>query len=803
MATPSKNASRETNGDPPRPKHTARGASQTHDAPAWLQRFFAAIIARRFLILAFYALVLPPAAWFAARVQQDNAIDRIISTNNADLLKTREFEKVFGSSEFAVLFAEADDPYAPAVLERIDQIERAVAKVPRVEANSIVSAYRRAKSGFDATPDGAESLRKLATGTNLFREQGLVGDGFASIALVLDVHTSAERQETLSAVKRAIQDTGGDKPPLKALRTVGQPFVNLYLDEDTKTSAPRYFALFAAFVVVLNLALYRSIRTLIAFLVTLGTSVALCMGYIGITGGILTIVSPMVPMTILVTATATLVYLHSRYVDRPADCGVDEHLVFSLANKWLACTASIFATAVGFAALVVSPIEPIRQMGIWVAVGLVLTYVAIFTLFPVLEKLLKTPTGIEQKVAAAWFLRLTAVIPRWSYRYRWLLVTSSLLLSAGGAVALFGLPGVVSPMKILVDPIEYINSKSTLYQDTRRIGEKLPGLSVTEVWLKGKFGSTSEPDALTGFQQFHEALAKEPQVVTVLGPTTIVRLMQYIGGEGDAFPTDPEKLDALAGDLEGMASTDALIQKFFQKKGLGQTHFTILSGAAEPEQFEQLAAVINKHWAAAVAKNKALAEFEMNIVGMAPLQVKVSQTFVPTLVESFELTVAIIFVTFLIVFRSGAARIMAMIPSLFAILVMFGVMRLTGMTLNVATILIASTVLGTSENDQIHFFYHFQEGRKQGSVEQALRHTLYVSGRAIFFATLINAGGFVAFGMADLPPIRQFGILSALAFVLSMIADFTALPAALWLVFRAKPDEPKSEPQEEAPSAAA
>ena len=54
---------------------------------------------------------------------------------------------------------------------------------------------------------------------------------------------------------------------------------------------------------------------------------------------------------------------------------------------------------------------------------------------------------------------------------------------------------------------------------------------------------------------------------------------------------------------------------------------------------------------------------------------------------------------------------MAMIPSLFAILVMFGVMRLTGMRLNVATILIASTVLGTSENDQIHFFYHFLEGR--------------------------------------------------------------------------------------------
>ena len=132
---------------------------------------------------------------------------------------------------------------------------------------------------------------------------------------------------------------------------------------------------------------------------------------------------------------------------------------------------------------------------------------------------------------------------------------------------------------------------------------------------------------------------------------------------------------------------------------------------------------------------------------------------------------------------------MAMIPSLFAILVMFLVMRLTGMPLNIATILIASTVLGTSENDQIHFFYHFLEGRRGGTVEAGAAPHAAVAGRAILFATLINAGGFLAFALADLPPMRQFGVLAALAFVLSMIADFTALPAALWILFREKPDE--------------
>jgi predicted RND superfamily exporter protein len=35
---------------------------------------------------------------------------------------------------------------------------------------------------------------------------------------------------------------------------------------------------------------------------------------------------------------------------------------------------------------------------------------------------------------------------------------------------------------------------------------------------------------------------------------------------------------------------------------------------------------------------------------------------------------------------------------------------------------------------------------------------------------------------------RQFGIISASAFVLSMLASFTALPAALWVFFREAPD---------------
>jgi hypothetical protein len=767
-----------------------------------LAGFFRWVIAKRWLIVALYALILPPSAWFASKVGQDNDIQRLIVPTDPDFVATKEFQKTFGTGEYAVLLAEADDPFAPGVIERLDKMEAAIAKIPRVSENSALSVYRKAKAGFKGTPEEIAGFKKFVTGTELIKKQGLAGDGFLAIALVLEVQGNADRSALLAAVDKAIDESGGGAPPLKRLRRVGQPYVNAQLDDATR-SGGWYFALFSVFVVVLCLSLYRSLRALIAFLVTLGVCMAMSVGYIGLTGGTFTIVSPMVPMTILVTATATLVYIHSRFVDCPPGRDVDEHLIFAQTNKFVACTASIFATLVGFAALAVSDIRPIREMGVWVAVGLFMTWIVILTLFPALQKILKTPTSQQKAVAGAWFLSFTRWLPRASYSGRFPLVLGALGLMALGAVALFGLPGAVDPMRLLIDPVEYINHDSELYRDTKYVQQHLPGLSITEVWLKGKLGSVSEPKVLAGLADFQATMEADPEVGAVISPITILRMTRYVSGQGDAFPTDPEALDQLAGDLEGLVPREPMLQRFVQPHKLAETHLAVITHATEHEAFKKLDERIKQRWAAAADKHPDLKQLELKTVGLGPLQAKMSQNLVPTLVESFVLTVAIIFLTFVVVFRSGAARLMTMIPSLFAILVMFGVMRLAGIRLSVTTILIASTVLGTSENDQIHFFYHFLEKRKDGTVEEALRHTLLVSGKAIFFATLINACGFLAFALSSLPPMRQFGALMAVALAMSMIADFSALPAALWIVFREKPDAKRAaeEAAEDAKSA--
>jgi predicted RND superfamily exporter protein len=755
-----------------------------------LYRFFRLVVAARFWIVALFAILLVPSVYFALKVKQDNALDRLIVKSDPDFVRNRQFEAVFGRGEYVILMAEADDPFAAPVLERIDKLERALAAVPKVDVNSALSIYRRAHPNLSFDPIEASRFRSFVAGTDLFRKQGLYGPGFLAIPVILSVQNSDERAQVVAEMDRALAEFEQHPAPLSALRKLGEPYVNAYLDRDSRTTSVRYFPLFALFVVVLTIVLYRSVRTLIAFLLTLGVSAAMTVGFIGILGGNFSIVSALVPMTVLITCTATLVYLHSRFVERPAHVSVDDHQIFALVNKFPACSASIFSTAVGFGALGVSKIRPIREMGLWVAMGLVFTWIAVFTLFPALQKILRTPTRTERQKANSSFGRFTTWLPGWSYRYRLILVPAALLLCLVGTVAVTGIPRVIGPMQLQTNAIEYINHGSSLYKDTKNLEKKISGLAVSEIWLKGRFGAVTDAEVLKGLEKFSQLLEKQPGVGTVVGPTTILRMMRYVGGQGDGLPSDEAGLEQVAATLETLVPSQPMLQRFVEKTKFDQTHITIISKTVDYKGFAELEKSIRRAWQTATMEAPALKGLELQIVGRGLMQSKISYHLVPTLTESFGLTIVIIFGTFLLVFRSGAARVMAMIPSLFAILVMFLVMRISSLSLSVTTILIASTVLGTSENDQIHFFYHFIERRKQGgTTEECLAYSLSVAGRAIFIATLINAGGFLAFALAELPPVRQFGMLSALAFMLSMIADFTALPAALWMVFRERPDK--------------
>jgi hypothetical protein len=678
---------------------------------------------------------------------------------------------------------EAADPLGPAALRAADELERKLSQLPHIEAHSILTFFRHAKSSAPLTADQALHLRKFATGTTLFRRAGLLGDHFLGIALELHVHSPAERDKALADIEAATQPFAAAGGAFTAVRRVGSPWLNEWLEEKTGSATKHVMPLFGLFLMTLIFVVFRSWRTLAAIILTLAACVAIAVGLADPFGWPNTIVSALVPLTVLVTTTATLVYIHSRYVDRQDARPLLEHHAHALANKFLPCTASMFATAVGFAALAVSDIRPIRQMGLWTAGGLIVAWVASFTLFPALQSLLRTPTRAERAPVGPWYARFVDLWIPFTARYRWPLVGAAILVMLCGAAALFGVPGELAPLALQTDSLAYINPKVAIARDTREF-ERTNGLTVTELWLQTPAGQALQPEFLRAVEGLTRRLERDPRITAVDGPTAALRWAHYIQSGSDQLPTDPAAWPALASDLEQILLTQPAARDYVDVASLANARLSIRGRGAAFGGPGAMRAFVESAWRAQQLQDPVLRGARGRVVGQGVLADQITLRLIPSLIQSFALTATVIFFAFLLVFRSPAARLMAMIPSLFAILGAFLLMRVAGIILNIATILIGSTVLGATENDQIHFFYHFQEGRSSGSTADALRHALLVAGRPIAFATLINAGGFLALTFSDLPPMRQFGVVSASAFGLALIADFTALLGALWILSR-------------------
>jgi predicted RND superfamily exporter protein len=749
-----------------------------------LEAVFRRIVALRAPILVVYALLVPAAAWLASRVESNGAIERLVVASDPDAVATQAFQRIFPEKPVVMLLLEAEDPWRPEVLAEAGAIADALRRVPGAAPVSILDAYARARGGRPGGVEGAAALRRFATGTDFFRRQGLVGDGFLGVAVAFDAPGPRARDATLAAIDAAV--AGARRGAVREVRRVGGPYVQAWIERASGEASTRYFPVFGAFVVAITVFLYRSARALLAIVLALGASVALAVGAGAVLGFSFSVVSALVPLTVMVTALATLVYLHSRYVDQPEGIPLEEHRARALANKFLPVTASSVAATLGFAALAVSRIRPVREMGVWTAVGLALSWVVCFTLYPALQAALRTPTRRTVAIRSRAYDALAAALPTFAFRWRHVLTASAVALSIAGAIALFGIPGRLAPMRVGLDVLAYVDPDQPIHRDMRFFRDRVGGLNVARLWVRTPPGAVSDPDVLRALDGFTSAVEELPGVTSVVGPTSFLRLRHYAAGEGDRLPSDRAAFAELAADFEQLLLAEPELRAFVDVGTLSNAQLTVVVERGDGPGYAALASAVQGAWERARAADPALAGATLQVVGEALLTGKVGASLVPTLAESFALTAALIFVAFLAVFRSPAARLLAMIPSVVAILGTFLAMRLAGASLDVATIIIATTVLGTTENDQIHFFHHLHEGEGAG-LERALRHTFSVAGRPILFATLINVAGFSALALSSFPPLRQFGIVTAVAFLLAMVADFTALPAALWILRREAP----------------
>ena len=135
-----------------------------------------------------------------------------------------------------------------------------------------------------------------------------------------------------------------------------------------------------------------------------------------------------------------------------------------------------------------------------------------------------------------------------------------------------------------------------------------------------------------------------------------------------------------------------------------------------------------------------------------------------------------------------------MVPNLFPIVIVLGIMGYAGVTLNVGTAMIGSICIGIAVDDTIHFMSRYRLRLAESrDVRQAVHATMLEVGRPIVATSVALAIGFAALFLSGFQPNREFGVLSAVTISVALVGDLVLLPACLH-IFRPRFPAPAPRP---------
>lgn len=740
--------------------------------------FFQAVLRQRGWIFLAIVTLLAPLAFFAAQVQTDNSLDRLVSPSGEERAAFQRFGQTFGSDEFILIGLQARNLTSEAYLSKMDELELALQKVPfLVRTRSLISTYRSVHPLFNpSSAKDRQDFERFVSSSSFWAKQGLIAPGrMLSLVMQLNVHTPDERRTVVSATERILKPFQELSPsPFERIRKVGQPYLNFELDTSTSEIGQLFLPIYLFFSVGFTFLLYRSFKGSLAVLLCVLVSLAMTVGLVALSGSVLTMLSSIMPIMVMILSTETCIYIYATWVglrDEIAD--PRERLLKALALKWKPCWYAILTTLIGFAAFLPSNMRTVRDLGTFVAIGVLIAYAISMTLFPILFDWLKPPLP-KSKAPGAFAKGVSALLsrlPELTRRARFVIVPLSLVLGVLAYLA-------YAAMDMETDTLSYLSPKSQVFQDTTYVQEHLMGLMSLELMLEGEKGQFAEPEALKALQGFEADLRRAPMVQSTLSPTTLLTSTHFISTGQDGYPQNNFTLTKYITLLSQQDVWNSYISHDFDRLRIS----TVTKGE-DRAAFASIRSHAERAWADFRQEHPEFKDVKLVFTGMSPLIANISKYLYDTLDFSFMISIVAVFCVYLLQLRHLKFSFAALLPSVLSIFLMYWVMELTGTRLDVGTVVIASIVMGVADNASIHLLQHYTERRQTGAAMlDALRYSFAVSGRGVFIAATVIIVGFVTFGLSDFPPIRHFGLYTGVAIAFALAGTLLFMPAFLWIV---------------------
>lgn len=455
-------------------------------------------------------------------------------------------------------------------------------------------------------------------------------------------------------------------------------------------------------------------------------------------------------------------------------------------------------TIAGLLSFLLVEIKPIRWIGLTSAVSIFLVFILTLTLFPALisfgkpmyrSRSEKNKRGLFKKglfrrrlFKRGLFKKGLSMncFPRVA---RFVTERGRVLLVLFAGIVAITIPGVT---RVTVDfnAEDMMGLRLPHMKDQVRIGASsiASGETMDLVISIPKKGFLN-PKQLLQLTRLEEEIRELPLVQGTTSLAGIVRDMNYtLHRRQEEFRRLPKKRSHVRYIINALKSTDPRLFNSWVDNDLGTTRvFIELSEFSSLTIKENIAEIEDA--SAALFTGKKDVFFGGPTYQMAVMNQYVTKGLIRSLITAFIMITLIM----MLLFRSVRTGLIAMVPNLFPVLLIGGIMGYFNVSLEFVTMTVAPMIMGLAVDDTIHFLSHLRdEYGRSDNFRESVGKTFTLVGSAITETTVILCLTFSLFFISDITSIRTMGLLVCIGLIAAYLADLFITPVLLGKLMRVK-----------------
>jgi predicted RND superfamily exporter protein len=615
-----------------------------------------------------------------------------------------------------------------------------------------------------------------------------------AIAVGLSDAGSAELTESVTAIRAAALRSGVAE---ERLHIGGRPAAAVALKQAVKSvswnhdasliAVHRKSILLLSGLVGIGLAFWF-LRSLRLGLIVIGVSYyASMMGValVPLTGNSMNMVLIVMPTLLMVLALSAAIHV-ANYWKHAALEDARTAVLRAVRMARQPCTLASLTTAIGLLSLLSSSLVPVRHFGIYSAIGCFFALLLSLYGLPALLQIsgLQAPAPRESDVG------------RWERLGRLLCARPGLVTAACLLLLVVGVAGL-SRFQTEVKVIRNFPDDSRLVQDYRFLEQNLSGITPVDTIIR--FSPESQQrlrflERMEVVREIEEQIRQRPHITGTMSLADFLPSQSIPGedartrdrilfnrrsneterriksGEEDGVDSFLSVADTnvdllVAGDAGLSASGDELWRISAQSALLSDVDYGSLS--TEIDQCVQ--SVTRYHPGTSHV-----------VTGTGPLFHRTQHAVLESLIRSFGLAFLIIAGIMVWLLRSPSAAVLCMLPNLFPVAFVFGVVSWCGQAVDVGAMITASVALGIAIDGTLHLLTWFRDGIDRGlsrhtAVIEGLKHC----GPAMWQTSVAVGLGLLMLAPADILLVSRFGWLMSALIGAALFADVVLLPALL------------------------